>query len=89
MCGIAGILSPDPDQRALIESMAHSLVHRGPDDMGFFRHGPMAMAQTRLSIIDLATGHQPILNEDDSLVLVCNGERFAAGSFYEYMVHKR
>jgi len=33
MCGIAGILSPDPEQRNLIETMAHSLVHRGPDDI--------------------------------------------------------
>ena len=88
MCGIAGILSPDPEKRNLIETMAHSLVHRGPDDMGFFRHGPMAMAQTRLSIIDLATGHQPILNEDDSLVLVCNGEIYNSPSLRKELMEK-
>ena len=48
----------------------------------------MAMAQTRLSIIDLATGHQPILNEDDSLVLVCNGEIYNSPSLRKELIEK-
>lgn len=74
MCGIAGILSPDPLQRERISHMAAALHHRGPDDQGYYRQGPITLAQTRLSIIDLETGHQPILNEDETLVLICNGE---------------
>ena len=74
MCGIAGILSPDPLQRERISAMAAALHHRGPDDQGYYRQGPITLAQTRLSIIDLETGHQPILNEDETLVLICNGE---------------
>ena len=88
MCGIAGILSPDPEQRAVIDAMADTLVHRGPDDMGFFRQGPMVLAQTRLSIIDLQTGHQPILNEDETLVLVCNGEIYNSPNLREALTEK-
>ena len=67
MCGIAGILSPDPQQRDCINQMARALEHRGPDDEGYYQQGAMVLAQTRLSIIDLETGHQPILNEDETL----------------------
>ncbi|MBT6786194.1 MAG: asparagine synthetase B, partial [Acidiferrobacteraceae bacterium] len=66
MCGIAGILSPDPEHRAAIERMTRALHHRGPDDQGHYHNGKIALGQTRLSIIDLQTGHQPISNEDDT-----------------------
>ena len=54
--------------------MARSLEHRGPDDEGFYRDASISLGQTRLSIIDLETGLYPISNEDDTLVLICNGE---------------
>jgi len=79
MCGIAGILSLSPQVR--VESdrlpiMARQLVHRGPDDEGFYLdpQGRCGLAFRRLSIIDLAAGHQPISNEDRTVWLVFNGE---------------
>jgi asparagine synthase (glutamine-hydrolysing) len=54
--------------------MAGAIVHRGPDDEGFHRNEDVILGMRRLSIIDLAGGHQPISNEDDSLHVVCNGE---------------
>jgi asparagine synthase (glutamine-hydrolysing) len=88
MCGIAGILSPDPEQRERIGPMAAALHHRGPDDQGYYHRGPMALAQTRLSIIDLETGHQPILNEDETLVLICNGEIYNSPELRERLIEK-
>jgi asparagine synthase (glutamine-hydrolysing) len=75
MCGIAGIASSKgaPDLEA-VARMSATLVHRGPDDEGLFHRGPVALAARRLSIIDLAHGHQPIANEDGSVVVVQNGE---------------
>ncbi len=54
--------------------MAREMVHRGPDDEGAYSDQHIAMGMRRLSIIDLDHGHQPIANEDDSIVIVCNGE---------------
>ena len=72
MCGICGIAgSPD---RARLEAMSAMLEHRGPDAAGEYVEGPVALASRRLSIIDLAGGDQPILNEDGSCVVVQNGE---------------
>jgi asparagine synthase (glutamine-hydrolysing) len=72
MCGICG-LAGAPD-RARIEEMSATLVHRGPDASGEYVEGPVALASRRLSIIDLAGGDQPISNEDGSCVVVQNGE---------------
>ena len=72
MCGIAGILSPD--KRGVITRMTETLSHRGPDSMGYFNDGAIALGHTRLSIIDLEGGKQPISNETDSIFLICNGE---------------
>lgn len=77
MCGIAGIYHyrdsrpVDVDQ---LKRMAQTMVHRGPDDEGFFASGPIGLAHRRLSIIDLEGGHQPMFNEDGSIALVFNGE---------------
>lgn len=76
MCGIAGFILRDggrPD-RAELERMAAALAHRGPDDQGIHIDGPVGLAQTRLSIIGLSTGHQPMVGEDGRLALAANGE---------------
>ena len=72
MCGIVGFRGR-PDS-ALLRRMADSLRHRGPDDEGFFENDDVSLGHRRLSIIDLAGGHQPMSNEDGSLRLVYNGE---------------
>ncbi len=84
MCGICGIVSSEgaPDPGA-VGRMNSTLVHRGPDDEGTFARGPVVLAARRLSIIDLAHGHQPIANEDGGVVVVQNGE------IYNYRELKR
>lgn len=72
MCGIAGIVSKN--RQGSIRAMTDALAHRGPDGVGYYQNDRIELGHTRLSIIDLAGGAQPISNEDDSLQLVCNGE---------------
>ncbi|MFN0138159.1 MAG: asparagine synthase (glutamine-hydrolyzing) [Phycisphaerae bacterium] len=79
MCGIAGILSLSPTatvQRDDLARMAAALYHRGPDDEGIYVDpaGRCGLAFRRLSIIDLAAGHQPMSNEDGRLHVAFNGE---------------
>jgi asparagine synthase (glutamine-hydrolysing) len=76
MCGIAGIASLGGKPPALEElrSMCAALVHRGPDDEGFYLGDGVGLGMRRLSIIDLQTGHQPVRNEDGSVWVVLNGE---------------
>jgi asparagine synthase (glutamine-hydrolysing) len=76
MCGIHGIFQLDggPADPALMPAMGRVTVHRGPDDEGLHTDGPCAIGMRRLSIIDLAGGHQPLSNGDGTLWLVCNGE---------------
>jgi asparagine synthase (glutamine-hydrolysing) len=111
MCGIAGLITPAPSPHAAqtLRAMARRIAHRGPDDEGFFetstsngRHR-VGLAHRRLAIIDLATGHQPMGNEDGRVQIVFNGEiynfaglrdelialghRFATASDTETIVH--
>ena len=72
MCGITGFWGP-PDRR-LLEAMTESLHHRGPDDVGYFEDDVASLGFRRLSIIDLAHGHQPMSMADDRLHIVYNGE---------------
>ena len=77
MCGIAGIISKEPLQPEHAEQVARlskGMLHRGPNGEGEFSAPHIAMAMRRLSIIDLAHGWQPLYNEDQSLVLIANGE---------------
>jgi asparagine synthase (glutamine-hydrolysing) len=77
MCGIAGQVNFDrrePIERETIVRMARAIAHRGPDDEGLLINGPVALGFRRLSIIDLAGGHQPMCNEDQTLWIVLNGE---------------
>lgn len=72
MCGIAGF-SAGGDER-VIRSMTNALTHRGPDAMGIFQDGPLALGHRRLSIVDLSGGGQPMRDPHSGLVLVYNGE---------------
>lgn len=76
MCGIVGILQLDGQaaNRERLQHMNDAIVHRGPDDEGLWLHGPVGLAMRRLSIIDLAAGHQPLCNEDETVWIVFNGE---------------
>ena len=72
MCGICGVYGKV--ERTLLEHMRDTMAHRGPDDAGLYVDEHVGLGVRRLSIIDLAGGHQPILNEDGSLCIVFNGE---------------
>src|SRR5437773_4111149 len=78
MCGIAGIYDRSASSHiqlmSRIQKMTSHLVHRGPDDCGFHVDRYIALGHQRLSIIDLATGHQPIFNEDKTKCIIFNGE---------------
>ncbi|MBL8859385.1 MAG: asparagine synthase (glutamine-hydrolyzing) [Planctomycetes bacterium] len=106
MCGFTGIASSDPRAPVdtdLLRAMTRTLEHRGPDDEGLHVMGGVGLGFRRLSIIDLAGGHQPILNETGDIAVVCNGEiynfeelrarltarghRFRTGSDVETIVH--
>ena len=77
MCGICGQYNfgnPQPVDRDTIRRMATAIKHRGPDDDGFYFEGPLGLGFRRLSIIDLAGGHQPMSDEEESVWVVFNGE---------------
>ncbi|MFL6292285.1 MAG: asparagine synthase (glutamine-hydrolyzing) [Thermoanaerobaculia bacterium] len=103
MCGISGEWSPSGAQQSSLDRMNGMLVHRGPDDAGSVVLGEAGLAMRRLSIIDLARGHQPIANEDSTAWIGFNGEiynhpelrrglierghRFRTGSDTESILH--
>lgn len=76
MCAISGIvnLHSDSDTLATVEKMTRAQCHRGPDDSGTFCDEKVILGHSRLAIIDLETGHQPIVTPDGALVLAVNGE---------------
>ena len=75
MCGIAGIYSTSaPVPQAALEQLAVALQHRGPDATAYYRSGTLGLVHTRLSIIDLAGGNQPLYTPDRQLCVVANGE---------------
>ena len=78
MCGICGIVALTPQARLpgqeVVRKMTDILRHRGPDDEGFHFDTAAALGHRRLSIIDLAGGHQPIANEDATRFIIFNGE---------------
>lgn len=90
MCGICGVLSFDgtrPDI-TLVRRMADSIAHRGPNGDGFYSDTVVALGHRRLSIIDLATGDQPIFNEDQSIAIVFNGEIYNYRELREDLIRK-
>src|SRR6201988_817210 len=77
MCGICGqfnFRNQAPVRRVDLEAMTRSMVHRGPDDEGYFTAGPLGFGFRRLSIIDLAGGHQPMSDQEESVWVIFNGE---------------
>src|SRR6266567_7545598 len=77
MCGIAGMMKFGQDARAdsgAVRQMCAAMTHRGPDDEGVYTDGPVGIGMRRLSIIDVAGGHQPISNETGTIWIVFNGE---------------
>ena len=77
MCGIVGFTTPGQDPAAakkIVQGMADLIRHRGPDGEGCYADGTAALGHRRLSVIDLAGGGPPVLNEDGTLVVVFNGE---------------
>ncbi|MGH9861473.1 MAG: asparagine synthase (glutamine-hydrolyzing), partial [Candidatus Acidiferrales bacterium] len=77
MCGIAGMIDValrKPVDEQVVRQMCRTLIHRGPDDEGVYVNGAVGLGMRRLSIIDLAGGHQPIHNEDRNIWVVLNGE---------------
>ena len=74
MCGIVGRVSPAPVGELEIRRMCDAIRHRGPDDWGVFTENGTGLGARRLSIIDIAGGHQPLSNEDGRVGVVFNGE---------------
>lgn len=77
MCGITGVMKFRQGARveaATLRQMCAAMVHRGPDDEGVYTDGAVGIGMRRLSIVDLATGHQPLSNEDGTVWIVFNGE---------------
>ena len=77
MCGICGqfnFASNAPVDPEIIRRMADSIAHRGPDDEGYFVSGPIGLGFRRLSIIDLAGGHQPMADAEETVWVIFNGE---------------
>src|SRR5215471_2592984 len=77
MCGICGQYNFEnqaPVRRRDLETMTRSLRHRGPDDEGYYFAGPLGFGFRRLSIIDLAGGHQPMSDSEEKVWVVFNGE---------------
>lgn len=77
MCGIAGFAALDPQQpldAAVVAPMLHCIRHRGPDDQGVHTEPGVVLGHRRLSVIDLATGHQPLFGRRNSTAIIVNGE---------------
>lgn len=74
MCGIVGVVLKEGNDKPLVNQMTSLLHHRGPDEQSSYFNNRVSLGFSRLSIIDPLGGHQPIFNEDKSIVAICNGE---------------
>ncbi len=88
MCGIVGRVGSGTVSEAEIVRMCDAIRHRGPDDWGTFTDGGTGLGMRRLSIIDLAGGHQPLTNEDGSVVVILNGEIYNHESLHRELQAK-
>ena len=90
MCGFVGYVSKQKkdDKKKIIKSMADAIIHRGPDSEGYYYDEDVALGFRRLSIIDLKGGNQPIYNEDNTKVIVYNGEIYNYKELKEELLKK-
>ena len=91
MCGFTGYVDTRGERaanREVLSRMTGSLVHRGPDSDGFFLEGTIGLGFRRLSIIDLDGGDQPFFNENNSIVLLCNGEIYNYRELRKELIEK-
>ncbi len=91
MCGIAGIFEFGQDAHvdsAILRRMCDVMAHRGPDDDGIFTQGNIGLGMRRLSIVDVANGHQPLSNEDGSIWIVFNGEIYNHRALRETLIER-
>ncbi len=88
MCGICGFTGKPENREDVIRRMTDVITHRGPDSEGFYSDDFISMGFRRLSIIDLQAGHQPIYNEDKTLVLTFNGEIYNYKALKKELVEK-
>src|ERR687894_194171 len=88
MCGIAGKVGAAPVSEPEVLRMCNAMAPRGPDDWGTFGEGGVGLGMRRLIIVDLAGGHQPMTNEDGSVVVVFNGEIYNFPSLHQELVAK-
>jgi asparagine synthase (glutamine-hydrolysing) len=90
MCGIAGIfgIHGQPVRLNELERMCNALIARGPDDAGYYVGGDIGLSMRRLSIIDVAGGHQPVANEDGTIKVVLNGEIYNYRELRQEMIDK-
>lgn len=89
MCGLCGFTGEVIDRNKALEKMTDLITHRGPDSAGFFVDNDISMGFRRLSIIDLENGNQPIYNEDNTLVLMFNGEIYNYKELREQLIEKK
>jgi len=88
MCGICGEVRRSGARTEVLRAMARAIAHRGPDDEGFYVSGAVGLGSRRLSIIDVAGGHQPIANEDGNVHVVLNGEIYNYRSLREGLINR-
>jgi asparagine synthase (glutamine-hydrolysing) len=90
MCGICGVIYPKDKlaQGDILKRMRDTLIHRGPDDSGMFINENVGLGVQRLSIIDVAGGHQPICNEDETIWIIFNGEIYNYLELMEFLQKK-
>ena len=88
MCGFVGFVDRSKNKKKIIKDMADKIIHRGPDSDGYYVDDEVALGFRRLSIIDLEGGTQPIYNEDNSRVIVFNGEIYNYKEIKEELLKK-
>lgn len=74
MCGIVGFLDKEENKCKIIKNMTDRIIHRGPDQEGYYIEEKIALGHRRLSIIDINNGKQPMLSKDKTLIVIFNGE---------------
>lgn len=88
MCGIVGFINRKNDKQIIIENMMNRIIHRGPDSEGKYIDDNVALGFRRLSIMDVECGTQPIYNEDNSKLIIFNGEVYNFQELREDLISK-